>query len=294
MGSGQICWLQTPVETFLSTTNCLFSLKSKFQTHAHTHTRPTARAKFQKVKRQLQVIKGLCFWSEMPARTKTAAPVAGRDSSASAVDSEIDAVSPTSENDSQEGESDQESDSDSLDSFAPRKRRRLSLDGDKAAQFDGDGQDEDSNSDDDEANVSKPPVVSFISAPSRIKKKNASSDAPTTTQRPATQPIATPTDDALAGTETTAPTDPNTTFESLGVHPWLVRSLTNMAIRRPTGIQKGCIPEILKGKDCIGGSRTGSGKTVAFAVPILQKWAEDPSAIFAVVLTPTRYVSPSP
>jgi len=61
-----------------------------------------------------------------------------------------------------------------------------------------------------------------------------------------------------------------------------------MAIRRPTGIQKLCIPEILKGRDCIGGSRTGSGKTVAFAVPILQKWAEDPFGIFALVLTPTR------
>ncbi|KAK5148992.1 putative RNA helicase [Oleoguttula sp. CCFEE 6159] len=61
-----------------------------------------------------------------------------------------------------------------------------------------------------------------------------------------------------------------------------------MAIKRPTGIQKGCIPEILEGRDCIGGSRTGSGKTVAFAVPILQKWSEDPVGIFAVVLTPTR------
>jgi len=87
-----------------------------------------------------------------------------------------------------------------------------------------------------------------------------------------------------------APTDPKTTFESLGVRPWLVQSLTNMAIARPTGIQKGCIPEILKGRDCIGWSRTGSGKTVAFAVPILQHLAENPSAIFAAVLTPTRYV----
>ncbi|KAI9837994.1 MAG: putative RNA helicase [Sarea resinae] len=77
-------------------------------------------------------------------------------------------------------------------------------------------------------------------------------------------------------------------FASLGVHPWLVASLSAMAIKRPTGIQSGCIPEILKGRDCIGGSRTGSGKTVAFAVPILQKWAEDPIGIFAVVLTPTR------
>lgn len=80
-------------------------------------------------------------------------------------------------------------------------------------------------------------------------------------------------------------------FANIDVHPWLVRSLANMAITKPTKIQAGCIPEILKGRDCIGGSRTGSGKTVAFAVPILQKWAEDPVGIFAVVLTPTRYVS---
>lgn len=77
-------------------------------------------------------------------------------------------------------------------------------------------------------------------------------------------------------------------FASLNVAPWLVASLSTMAITRPTGIQKGCIPKILDGRDVIGGSRTGSGKTVAFAVPILQRWAEDPVGIFAVVLTPTR------
>ncbi|TID24382.1 ATP-dependent RNA helicase-like protein dbp8 [Venturia nashicola] len=79
-----------------------------------------------------------------------------------------------------------------------------------------------------------------------------------------------------------------TDFANINVHPWLVKSLANMAIIKPTKIQARCIPEILKGRDCIGGSRTGSGKTVAFAVPILQKWAEDPVGIFAVVLTPTR------
>lgn len=66
-----------------------------------------------------------------------------------------------------------------------------------------------------------------------------------------------------------------TSFVNLNVKPWLVSSLANIAISKPTGIQKGCIPEILRGRDCIGGSRTGSGKTVAFAVPMLQKWAED-------------------
>ena len=78
------------------------------------------------------------------------------------------------------------------------------------------------------------------------------------------------------------------TFESINVAPWLVQSLAAMAIQNPTDIQKACIPEILKGRDCIGGSRTGTGKTVAFAVPILQKWSEDPFGIYAVVLTPTR------
>ena len=80
----------------------------------------------------------------------------------------------------------------------------------------------------------------------------------------------------------------DSSFESLGVSPWLVHSLNSMAITNPTEIQRSCIPEILRGRDCIGGSKTGTGKTVAFAVPILQKWAEDPFGIHAVVLTPTR------
>src|SRR5215471_12406291 len=80
----------------------------------------------------------------------------------------------------------------------------------------------------------------------------------------------------------------DSSFASLDLAPWLVSSLSAMAIKRHTAIQKACIPEILKGRDCIGGSRTGSGKTVAFAAPILQKWSEDPFGIFAVVLTPTR------
>lgn len=109
-------------------------------------------------------------------------------------------------------------------------------------------------------------VPTALQVPSRIKRITANGPA----------------------TRVTAPTDASTTFESLGVRPWLVQSLANMAIKRPTAIQRESIPMLLKGRDCIGGSRTGSGKTVAFSVPILQKWAENPSAIFAVILTPTR------
>ncbi|KAL9135336.1 MAG: hypothetical protein Q9175_003477 [Cornicularia normoerica] len=82
--------------------------------------------------------------------------------------------------------------------------------------------------------------------------------------------------------------DSKASFATLGVAPWLIASLAAMEIKRPTGIQKGCIPKILEGRDVIGGSRTGSGKTVAFSVPILQKWSEDPVGIYAVILTPTR------
>ena len=46
---------------------------------------------------------------------------------------------------------------------------------------------------------------------------------------------------------------------------------------------------IFEGRDCIGNAKTGSGKTIAFALPILQKLSADPYGIFALVLTPTRY-----
>ncbi|KAF5211418.1 putative ATP-dependent RNA helicase [Clavispora lusitaniae] len=78
------------------------------------------------------------------------------------------------------------------------------------------------------------------------------------------------------------------TFSELGVAKWLDESLAAMKINSPTSIQKACIPEILKGKDCIGGAKTGSGKTIAFAAPMLTKWSEDPMGIYGLVLTPTR------
>ncbi|OWR48253.1 probable ATP-dependent RNA helicase Dbp45A [Danaus plexippus] len=77
-------------------------------------------------------------------------------------------------------------------------------------------------------------------------------------------------------------------FEELGVKRWLINQLITLGIKTPTPIQKGCIPNILSGQDCIGAAKTGSGKTFAFALPILQNLAEDPYGIFALVLTPTH------
>lgn len=78
------------------------------------------------------------------------------------------------------------------------------------------------------------------------------------------------------------------TFSSLGLNKWLVKQCHAVGIKSPTEIQQKCIPPILAGRDCIGCAKTGSGKTAAFALPILQKLCEDPYGIFAVVLTPTR------
>ncbi|ROT36040.1 DEAD/DEAH box helicase [Sodiomyces alkalinus F11] len=174
--------------------------------------------------------------------------------------------------------------SDFLDNPGSRKRRRTSPP--SVTNFLDDDEEDEDEEDEDEDETEVRPTLSTIQVPSRVNRKQAArqtSEPPsskTQTQNETTQ--------ASRPTPVTAPTDPNTSFASLNVRPWLVQSLANMAIKRPTGIQKGCIPEILKGRDCIGGSRTGSGKTVAFAVPILQKWSEDPSAIFGLVLTPTR------
>ncbi|RUS16767.1 P-loop containing nucleoside triphosphate hydrolase protein [Endogone sp. FLAS-F59071] len=81
---------------------------------------------------------------------------------------------------------------------------------------------------------------------------------------------------------------PNVSFANLGLNDWLVDALKIMSIRTPSEIQQACIPPILTGQDVIGGAKTGSGKTAAFALPILQKLSEDPYGVFALVLTPTR------
>lgn len=57
---------------------------------------------------------------------------------------------------------------------------------------------------------------------------------------------------------------------------------------KPSKIQKEALPVAIQGKDVIGLAETGSGKTGAFAIPIIQALLEKPSRLFALVLTPTR------
>ena len=82
--------------------------------------------------------------------------------------------------------------------------------------------------------------------------------------------------------------EPAADFAALGLSKWLRASLSHMGLTRPTPIQCACLPPILAGRDAIGCAETGSGKTAAFALPILERLGQDPWGIAALVLTPSR------
>ncbi|WP_343189805.1 DEAD/DEAH box helicase [Buchnera aphidicola] len=78
------------------------------------------------------------------------------------------------------------------------------------------------------------------------------------------------------------------TFSSLGLKDCLVKSLNEMKYLTPSPIQKLCIPFLLKGMDVLGMAQTGSGKTAAFALPLLNNIKLNLKMPQILVLTPTR------
>ncbi len=78
-------------------------------------------------------------------------------------------------------------------------------------------------------------------------------------------------------------------FNHLGLEPILLRAVYGLGYEAPTPIQKEAIPAILTGRDVIGTAQTGSGKTAAFLLPILQRlMKQSPGRTRALVLSPTR------
>ncbi|KAI3882295.1 hypothetical protein MKW92_019296 [Papaver armeniacum] len=80
----------------------------------------------------------------------------------------------------------------------------------------------------------------------------------------------------------------NLSFSDLGLADWATQTCKELGIKKPTQVQHHCIPRILAGQDVLGLAQTGSGKTAAFALPILNRLAENPYGVFALVITPTR------
>src|SRR3954465_12854671 len=89
----------------------------------------------------------------------------------------------------------------------------------------------------------------------------------------------------------TSSTTDETTFGDLGLRPEIVAALTTLGYEEPTPIQREAIPPLLQGRDVLGQAATGTGKTAAFALPLLQNIGAStgPSpAVRALVLVPTR------
>jgi ATP-dependent RNA helicase DeaD len=79
-----------------------------------------------------------------------------------------------------------------------------------------------------------------------------------------------------------------TTFADLGLEPSLLDAIRDVGYEAPSPIQEQAIPPLLEGSDVIGQAHTGSGKTAAFGLPMLQYVDPDEHEVQGLVLTPTR------
>ena len=77
-------------------------------------------------------------------------------------------------------------------------------------------------------------------------------------------------------------------FAALGVDPAIMRALDEMGFEEPTPIQTASIPLLLQGRDLVGQAQTGTGKTAAYGIPVLQGLLPDIRRPQALVLAPTR------
>ncbi len=86
------------------------------------------------------------------------------------------------------------------------------------------------------------------------------------------------------------------TFEELNLAPAILKAVLEQGYDTPTPIQAQAIPSVLEGKDLLGGAQTGTGKTAAFTLPLLQRLSTEPrltnrrgvNAVRALIMTPTR------
>ena len=77
-------------------------------------------------------------------------------------------------------------------------------------------------------------------------------------------------------------------FDTLGLDPKILRAITEMGFEEPSPIQAKAIPEVMAGHDVIGQAQTGTGKTAAFGIPLLQKIDPKNRKLQAIILCPTR------
>ncbi len=77
-------------------------------------------------------------------------------------------------------------------------------------------------------------------------------------------------------------------FDQLGLHPTILQTVTDIGYETPSPIQAQSIPPLLSGQDILGQAQTGSGKTAAFALPLLSRLEPKNKNVQVLILTPTR------
>ena len=86
----------------------------------------------------------------------------------------------------------------------------------------------------------------------------------------------------------TSPEPPVNTFAELQIHPAVLQALSDVGYESPSAIQAATIPALMAGSDVVGLAQTGTGKTAAFAIPILSRIDTASKQTQALVLAPTR------
>jgi len=105
---------------------------------------------------------------------------------------------------------------------------------------------------------------------------------------PTEETTASPTPPTAPKPESLSPSEVTVTFRDLNLSPQVLRVLDDVGYESPTPIQAATIPRMLAGEDVVGQAQTGTGKTAAFALPILTRLTPKPTKPQALVLTPTR------
>ena len=77
-------------------------------------------------------------------------------------------------------------------------------------------------------------------------------------------------------------------FENMKLEKWIKKIIKYLSYKEPTNVQKYIIPQILKNKSVIAISKTGTGKTASFCLPILSELSKNPFGLYAIILEPTR------
>ncbi|KAI1749251.1 P-loop containing nucleoside triphosphate hydrolase protein [Xylaria castorea] len=156
--------------------------------------------------------------------------------------------------------------------------------GDESAHEGGEEEDGDTEGDDDAASDNDS-IATPVDHPGDMDQSDATSDEEDPEEAAKREAFFAPED------ETSAKQSAKSSFQTMSLSRPILRGLNTLGFNTPTPIQAKTIPLALEGRDLVGGAVTGSGKTAAFVVPILERLLYRPNKIptsRVVIMAPTR------